>query len=89
MKIHWSRRVLALVAIPLGVTVAVWLLLHIRSGRRAWRVALTAAWLLSFAVVIAALLGTVTFLIGIFVLPTGLTLLAATGSATATALGRA
>ena len=81
-------RVLGLIAIPLVVTVVVWLLLQVRSSPPARRVALISAWVLSCAVVMAALLGTVTFLIGIFLLPTAAGLIGATASAPGTALGR-
>ena len=62
-------------AAPLLAAVLVAVLLRARTAR-GW--ALGAAWALSGAVALAAIVGTVTFLIGVFVLPTGVLLLVAT-----------
>jgi hypothetical protein len=70
--------VLWAVAIPLLIAVIVGLILL------AWptaRWATTAAWILSVALLLASLVGFVTIIIGIFVLPTAVLLVAATAQA--------
>lgn len=75
-------------AAPLAAAVLVCCALYAaREGRRRW--ALTVAWALSGAVTAAAVIGFLTFLIGVFVLPTGVLLLAATAQARSELAGRA
>ena len=71
--------VLALTAIPLLIAIIVGLLLVTLPPSR-W--ATIVAWILSGALGLAGLAGTVTFLIGIFVLPTAGLLIAASARAT-------
>jgi len=64
-------------AVPLLVALLVTALLYAgRQGGRRWT--LPVAWTLSVALLCAALVGFVTFLIGVFVVPTGVLLTAAT-----------
>lgn len=75
-------------AVPLLVAVLVSAVLYAgRQGGRRW--ALPVAWVLSGALLCAAVVGFATFLIGIFVIPTGVLLIAATHSAQSTKTGRA
>ena len=60
--------VLAIAVIPLLIAIAVGFLCRARPGAR-WAAA--TAWILSGALLLAALAGFVTFLIGIYVLPAG------------------
>jgi hypothetical protein len=70
-------------AAPLAVAVLVSLLLYAgRHGDRRWT--LPVAWTLSGVLLCAAVVGFVTFLIGVFVIPTGALLLAATQLAQST-----
>jgi hypothetical protein len=71
--------VLPAVAIPLLIAIVVGLLHVTRPGAR-W--ATIAGWILSGALLLASLVGFVTFLIGIYVLPTSALLIAALASAT-------
>jgi fatty acid desaturase len=76
----FGYRVLLLAAIPFIISVVVALLLQLRvATQRRWPpiVASTLAW----ALLVAAIVGTVTILIGIFVLPVGVLLSLATRSA--------
>jgi anaerobic C4-dicarboxylate transporter len=67
-------------AVPLLVAVLVTAALYAAQGRgRSWPLPL--AWALSVALLAAALVGFVTFLIGVFVVPTGVLLVAATSLA--------
>ncbi len=75
-------------AVPLLVAVLVSAVLYAgRRGGRRW--ALPVAWVLSGALLCAAVVGFVTFLIGIFVIPTGVLLIVATHSAQSTKADRA
>ncbi len=71
-----GTHVLYLVAVPFVVSVAVAFLslLRLRFG---WVAAAWAAWTLSGLIVIAGVLGTVTILVGVYILPTGGLLLGA------------
>jgi hypothetical protein len=71
-------------SIPLLTCLIVALLLSHRPGR----IELGCAWVLSSALTLAAIAGTVTFLIGIFVLPPGALLMAATALARQTSGAR-
>jgi hypothetical protein len=71
--------VLATAAIPLFIAIVVGLLHVTRPGAR-W--ATTTAWLLSGTLLLASLAGFVTFLIGIYVLPTSALLMVALAPAT-------
>lgn len=76
LRVHGAA-VLLPAAVPLLVAVLVTVLLYAgRHGGRRWTEA--AAWGLSTALLAAALVGFVTFLIGVFVVPTGVLLVAAT-----------
>ncbi|SEN53287.1 hypothetical protein SAMN05216267_1006148 [Actinacidiphila rubida] len=76
LRVHGAA-VLLPAAVPLLVALLVAALLYAgRHGGRRW--AHAAAWALSTALLAAALVGFVTFLIGVFVLPTGVLLVAAT-----------
>lgn len=66
-------RILLVVMIPLAVSLAVGVLLAVEV-KRGWAVAGWSAWGLAVGLTAVAVLGTVTFLIGIYVLPTGITL---------------
>ncbi|MHA6758196.1 hypothetical protein [Streptacidiphilus sp. PAMC 29251] len=67
-------------AIPLVVALLVGIVLYVgRHGDRSWT--LPVAWTLSGALLCAAVVGFLTFLIGLFVIPTGGLLAAATGLA--------
>jgi Protein of unknown function (DUF2510) len=69
----FGYRVLGLVAIPLVVSIAVGVLLRVRNLTE-WQWPSAVAWTLSGASLLAAFVGTVTFLVGIWVLPVGLAL---------------
>jgi hypothetical protein len=76
LQVHGAA-VLLPSAVPLLVALLVTAALHAgRSGANRWT--LPVAWTLSVALLCAALAGFVTFLIGIFVVPTGVLLTAAT-----------
>jgi hypothetical protein len=78
--------VLAVAAIPLLIAIVVGLLHVTRPGAR-W--ATTTAWILSGTLLLASLAGFATFLIGIYVLPTGALLMVALASATSGQRGTA
>ena len=69
----FGYRVLMLVAIPFVVSIVVGLLLHLRrSTSQRWPGVI--AWALIGATLFGAIAGTVTFIIGIYVLPVGVLL---------------
>lgn len=69
------------VGVPLATAVVVWSLLQIRSGPAIPRWALWTAWILSGAILAAAVIGFLTIVIGIYVAPSGLALVAAVANA--------
>lgn len=71
-----GTRVLWLVAIPLATAVAVGVLLFLHRRRR-WRITQMLAIVAAGALTVAGVVGTVTFLIGIYVIPCGVILIAA------------
>jgi hypothetical protein len=71
-----GKKVLALVAIPTIVAIVVGLLLWLRQRRKS-KLAGISAWVLAVALLAAALVGFVTFLIGIYVVPVGVLLILA------------
>ncbi|MFL6116911.1 MAG: hypothetical protein ACJ786_37005 [Catenulispora sp.] len=73
---HDGVAVLGLAAIPLVVALGVGLLLWY-AVRRGSRPALLTAWVLAVALAVAAVVGFVTFLIGVVVIPVGALLIAA------------
>ena len=73
-------------AVPLLIAIIVGLL---HCARPSARLAATAAWILSGALLLASLVGFVTFLIGIYVLPTGALLVVALAPATSRRSGAA
>jgi uncharacterized membrane protein YccC len=78
--------VLPAAAIPLLIAIVVGLL-HVTRPRARW--ATTTAWILSGALLLASLAGFATFLIGIYVLPTGALLIVALAQATSGQRGTA
>jgi hypothetical protein len=72
-------RILLLVVVPLIVSLTTVGLLIMRQQFR-WAAAGCIAWILSIGLLAAAVLGTVTFLIGVYVLPSGALLVACCGS---------
>lgn len=78
--------VLPAAAIPLLIAIVVGLL-HVTRPRA--RLASTTAWILSLAILLASLAGFATFLIGIYVLPTGALLIVALAQATSGQRGTA
>ena len=73
-----GHRILLVVGIPLVVSLVVGLS-TVLSEERGWAVAGGLAWLLSVGLTAAAVVGTVTFLIGVYVLPTGILLVGCCG----------
>lgn len=69
VRIH-GPSVLVLAAVPCMVALAVAVLMHVAFTTR-WHWAVSGAWVLSSLVILGAVLGTVTFVIGILVLPAG------------------
>jgi hypothetical protein len=65
------------VLLPAGIPLLTCLIVALLLSRRPNRTELSCAWLLSSALTLAAIAGTVTFLIGVFVLPAGALLMAA------------
>jgi hypothetical protein len=74
-----GRRILLVVVIPLLVSLIILGLLIMRQQFR-WAAAGWLAWILSIGLLAAAVLGMVTFLIGVYVLPSGALLVACCGS---------
>ena len=76
----FGYRVLLLAAVPFVISVVVALLLRLRvATQRRWPAIVASA--LAWAILVAAIVGSVTFLIGIYVLPVGVLLCLATSSA--------
>ncbi len=73
-----GHRVLVVVATPLVLSLVV-VLSTVLSECRGWAVAGGLAWMVSVALTAAAVVGTVTFLIGIYVLPVGTLLVVSCG----------
>jgi hypothetical protein len=71
-----GQKILLLVAVPTVVAIVVGLLLELRQ-RRKLKFAGTSAWVLAVTLLAAGLIGFVTFLIGIFVVPIGALLIVA------------
>jgi hypothetical protein len=69
VRLH-GYRVLLLVAVPLAISLLVSISLAVRWSKD-WRLLRLVAWLLSLALFAAGLVGAVTILIGVFVLPAG------------------
>lgn len=84
---HDGFTVLLLVAIPLLASLVVGLLLWLRAGAGSIAAGI-AAWTLSVAVLTGAVVGFVTFLIGIAVIPNGILLVAACACITSSSNGR-
>jgi hypothetical protein len=76
-------RVLLPASAPLAIAIVVGFLLYIGRGRSPRHWTLITSWILSAVVLAAALIGFVTFLIGIYVVPVGGLLVAAVASAAA------
>lgn len=76
VEVHGSS-VLLPASVPRAVAITVGLLLYFGHGRTWGRWAVIIAWILAGLLLLAAVIGLVTFLIGIFVVPSGALLIAA------------
>jgi hypothetical protein len=73
--------ILWVVGVPLATAVVVWALLQTRSGPLIPRWSLWTIWILSIAILTASAVGFLTIVIGIYVAPSGLALVAAAANA--------